>query len=293
MTGHLGAALVAGVLYSEAHPDLDDAVHAGIEGELKRILAGDERWAEPGAGDITVAQLFEPFPGGALQPDPVPLLAQSLALSIDALRQSGHNVIFATLAMRGLTVCPELGTQAVVSGIDCLVQGFADVGGGRVYFGQECGWMQAGAVALPEDAAVPAYRDRQDMVRIVIGELIDSASAHRQGVGGLWHIVNHAAALVDLEDLGYADLARRGFAAHRHHVRLWRALPDLSDELGPKTLNANDPRTAEYWTTGALKRDSALLTHRVKTMYGLSRLTPLVDDPGLVEDAWQAMRFLM
>ena len=41
MAGHLGAAVVAGYFVSEQHPDLDEKVCAGIEGELDRILRGE------------------------------------------------------------------------------------------------------------------------------------------------------------------------------------------------------------------------------------------------------------
>ena len=47
MTGHLGAALIAGCLFREQHRDLDREVHDGIGGELDRIIAGEESWFDP------------------------------------------------------------------------------------------------------------------------------------------------------------------------------------------------------------------------------------------------------
>jgi hypothetical protein len=81
-----------------------------------------------------------------------------------------------------------------------------------------------------------------------------------------------------LFQFGYQDLARKGFAAHHHHVRLWRSLPDVEDELGAVQQAQHDPRTAEYWTTGPLRRDSAMLTHRIKTLYGFFTLAGLIED---------------
>ena len=46
---------------------------------------------------------------------------------------------------------------------------------------------------------------------------------------------------------GFADLARKGLAAHHHHVRLWRSLPNVEEELGPLERAKHDPRTVAYW----------------------------------------------
>ena len=82
------------------------------------------------------------------------------------------------------------------------------------------------------------------MAEVVIDELIRSASLRRQGFGGLFHIINHAAGLVELSRCGYSALARKGWPAHRHHVRLWRSLPDVAEELGALEPAEHDPRNA-------------------------------------------------
>ncbi|MFH1567521.1 MAG: hypothetical protein ABIL09_05915, partial [Gemmatimonadota bacterium] len=49
MAGHLGAAVAAGYLIGERHPDLDGTVAAGIEAELERIIGGESVFS-PGPG---------------------------------------------------------------------------------------------------------------------------------------------------------------------------------------------------------------------------------------------------
>ena len=109
----------------------------------------------------------------------------------------------------------------------------------------------------------------------------------------MFHLINHAAALVDLSTFGYKDLARQGFAAHRNHVRLLRSLPEVEDELGAVVPAGHDPHTPEYWTTGPLKRDSAMLTHRIKTLYGFAILLRLVEDPATRKKAQERFRYMM
>ena len=112
------------------------------------------------------------------------------------------------------------------------------------------------------------------------------------GFGGLWHLINHAAGLVELSRYGYRTLARKGFAAHRQHLRLWRTLPDLSEELGPVRKADEDPRTPKYWA-GMLKRDQARLTHRIKTLYGFFTLLREVDKADKRKRAEEQFLYLM
>ncbi len=294
MAGHLGAAVVAGYLFGEDHHDLDAKVHAGIGKELDRILRGEEAiWFDPRKAGITIPELFEPLPEGRPQKDSIATIAKALSRNIGKTRQSGHNVIFASIALRALHDHPQFATPPVVDGVRKLIEGFNGVVPGRGYYGKGRGWVTGDKVPLPEEDGLPPYADLQAMADVVIGDLIRSATAHRRGFGGLFHVINHAAGLVELAQYGYKELARQGLAAHRHHVRLWRSLPDLQKELGPVKPAAHDPRTPQYWTTGTLRRDSARLTHRIKTLYGFFLLARLVEDPAKRKTAEQKFLYLM
>ena len=294
LAGHLGAAVVAGYFFGEDQPDLDDAVHRGVEKELDRIIRGEESlWFDPQKAGITVADLFRPLPEEAPQAALISTIAEALSRNIGQLRESGHNVIFASIALRAMHDHPVYATPSVVHGIRRLIEGFNEANPGRGYYGKERGWILGDRVSVPENDEFPPYQSEHDMAQVVIDELIATASLRRQGFGGLWHVINHAAALVELSRFGYKELARTGLSAHRQHVRLWRSLPNVEAELGPLTRAEHDPRKPDFWTSGALKRDEARLTHRIKTLYGFNILLQLSEDEQQRKRASEAMLYLM
>ena len=131
------------------------------------------------------------------------------------------------------------------------------------------------------------------MAAAVVDELIASASQHRRGFGGLFHVINHATALTELARFGYTDLAERGLAAHRHHLQLWQSLPDLTAELGELKRAERDPRDPEYWRRDGSSQWSAHLTHRIKTLYGFFSLLRLIEDPAKRKIAEEKFLYLM
>ncbi|MDF1659864.1 MAG: hypothetical protein P1U58_19780, partial [Verrucomicrobiales bacterium] len=112
MAGHLGAGVLAGYYFGELNPNLDPAVFEFVTTDLDRIIAGEEAiWFNPAKSGITIQEMF------SAQPADDPLLAANEASSRIAtalgetmidLRQSGHNVIFGSLALRALADHPDL-----------------------------------------------------------------------------------------------------------------------------------------------------------------------------------------
>jgi hypothetical protein len=299
MAGHLGAALVAGYFIGQDLPDLPASVYGSIEQVLDRIVRGDESlWFDQLALGISIPQLFQPFAFQPAErradlPEMLEPILSALTGNIDSLRQSGHNVIFAALAVRALREHERLGTPDVVVGIQRLIALFNRARPGRGYFGKARGWVQGDEVPLEAKSDFPPYRSQQEMVERVVDELICSGSLRRQGFGGLFHVINHAAALTELARFGYGTLARQGWPAHHLHLRLWRSLPDVEGELGPLRAAQNDPRTPEYWQEKESNQWSAHLTHRVKTMYGLFVLLRFIDSANIREQAAMKFRYLM
>ena len=241
MTGHLGAALVAGYLFSEDRSDLDPIVYRGIETELDRVIRGEEAiWYNAADAGISIDELFEPMPDEQPDPDLIPTIAAALEPNIDRTRQSGHNVIFAALAIRALQSHPQYATPSIVSGIVKLTEGFNNAGPGRGYYGAERGWLGGYQVQLPQEFTPPIYQDLQTMTSVMLDNLTAKAKENTRGFGGLWHLINHCAALIELDRLGYDQLAQKGLAAHHHHLRLWLTLPDVSDEFGPMIFSERD-----------------------------------------------------
>jgi hypothetical protein len=293
MAGHLGAAVVAGYFLGEDQGDFPDEVFRGIEGEIKRVIAGEEAiWWNAKQAGLTPADLFEPLPKEESQPDAIRTIAEALQKNVGETRQSGHNVIFAAIALRALHDHADFATPQTIDGICKLTEGFNTAHAGRGYYGKEKGWLTGSQVKLDPDNAFRPYGSIPEMVDATIRELIATAAVKKQGFGGLWHVINHAAAITEIDRFGYKDLAKQALPAHHQHVRLWRSLPDVESELGAVGKAEHDPRDPAYWR-GMLKRDEARLTHRIKTLYGFYTLRRFVEDDALGTKADDAVLYLM
>jgi hypothetical protein len=294
LAGHLGAAVVAGYFFGEAHPTLDRKVYSGVEKQLDRIISGKESiWYNQKKAGITIPELFKPFPKEKPEKKQIAAIAKALSGNIGTLRQSGHNVIFASIAIRAISDHPEFATPSIIHGIQKLIEGFNRAGPGRGYWGKEKGWITGDKVKLAKDSMFPRYDSFQGMANVVMDDLIHKGSEHRQGFGGMVHITNHAAAITELSAYGFKELAQKGLSAHHHHVRLWRSLPDLTDELGVLKRAKHDPLTPEYWSDHSESQFSAHLTHRIKTLYGFFTLLHFIEDTEKRKKAKEQYLYMM
>ena len=122
-------------------------------------------------------------------------------------------------AHRALKEYPQYATPSIINGIRRLIGGFDQASAGSGYYGREKGRIDGDQVALQDDPSFSPYSSPECMVDVVLDELLETAPERRQGFGGLWHIINHAAALIDLSEYGYPNLAQRGLEAYHRHVR--------------------------------------------------------------------------
>lgn len=296
MAGHLGAAVVAGYFVGEQRPDLDPEVCEGIRGDLERVMNGRSVFGKRMSkhAKLEDSELFAPFPKEKPDESSIDGIAETLEASIEKPRESGHNVIFASIAIRALKEHPEFATPSVVDGIRKLMALFTDSHPGSGYYGSKKGRISGNKVTLPDDDGTPDYADIEGMAQAVLDEMIgQDAAVHRQGYGGLVHVNNHAAAIVDLAQYGYGELVPAAIKSHRRHLRLWRNLPNLAEELGPVPVSKYTPHTTEYWTSGEIPYDRALLTHRVKTMFGFDELVEAIEDDTREKQAYDKLRYLM
>jgi hypothetical protein len=293
MAGHLGAAVAAGYFFGEDQSELPDGVFRGVEGELDRIIAGEEAiWFNAKKVGVTPTQLFSSLPKEEARPETIRSIAEALAGNVGKTRQSGHNVIFASIAIRALHDHPDFATPQAVTGIRKLIEGFKNAHAGRGYYGKQQGWLNGNQVKLQAVDNFPTYRNIHDMVNVTIAELIANASVKKQGFGGLWHIINHAAAITELNRFGYEELANKALPSHHQHVRLWRSLPDVEAELGSVEKADHDPRTVIYWQE-TFKRNQARLTHRIKTLYGFYTIRRFIENESTRQKAEDAFLYLM
>lgn len=293
MAGHLGAAVVAGYFFGEDQSDLPDEVFQGIEGELKRVIAGEEAiWWNAKQAGITPSDLFKPLPQEESNTDAIATIAEALQKNVGETRQSGHNIIFASIAIRALRDHTDFATPSAIDGIRKLTAGFNTAHAGRGYYGQEKKWLNGNQIDLGKDASFRPYASILEMVEVTIQELIATAAVKKQGFGGLWHLINHAAAITEIDRFGYKELAKSALPAHHQHIRLWRSLPDVASELGAVLKADHDPRDPAYWR-GMLKRDEARLTHRIKTLYGFYTLRRYIEAEAQRRKAEDAFLYLM
>ncbi|MCA8985979.1 MAG: hypothetical protein KDA76_20000, partial [Planctomycetaceae bacterium] len=165
MAGHLGAAVVAGYFFGEDQSDLPDEVFRGIEGEIKRVIAGEESfWWNAKKAGVTSADLFEPFPKEESKPDAIKSIADALQNNVGETRQSGHNIIFASLAIRALRDHEDFATPQVIAGIRKLTEGFDNAHAGRGFYGNDKGWLTGNQVKLSPDNNFPKYESIPQMV---------------------------------------------------------------------------------------------------------------------------------
>lgn len=292
LAGHLGAAVTTGYFIGEDLGELDDKVFTGVEAELDRVIAGEEKiWFNTRKTGLTPTDLFKPFPEKETTTT-VNSIDLALRKNVTRARQSGHNVIFASIALRALHDHPEYATPEIVAGIRKLVEGFNGVHPGRGFFGKQKGWLSGNQVKLSSDDGVPRYESLQHMADIMIAEVIATASVRKQGFGGLWHLINHAAGILELERFGYGTTAKMALSGHHQHLRLWGALPDVEDDLGAVVKSDLSPLDPDYWD-GMFKRDEARLTHRIKTLYGFHVLLRAIDDSETRQKASDAFLYLM
>ncbi len=294
MAGHLGAAVVAGYFFGETHPSLPGEVYQGVEKQLDRIIEGDEAiWFDQGKSGLTVKEMFDPFPEERADETQIEEIAKTLAGNIGQLRQSGHNVIFTSIALRGLRDHPEFATPSIVSGITKLIARFDEAVPGRGYWGKQQGWVIGDHLQSKPAPEWPPYESLQAMAERVIELLISMGEQNRRGFGGMVHLVNHAAAITELDAYGFGELAIAGLPAHHRHAELWKSLPDLSKELGPGRPSLRDPLTAAYWNLSIPLQASAQLTHRIKTMYGFFTLLRFIEDESKRRQAEEHYLYLM
>lgn len=202
MAGHLGAAVAAGYFFGEDQSDLPDEVFRGIEGEIKRVIAGEEAiWWNAKQAGVTPADLFKPLSKEAPKPDTIKTISEAFQKNVGETRQSGHNIIFASIAIRALHDHGDFATPQVIAGITKLTEGFNSAHAGRGYYGKEKGWLNGNQVKLAADDTFRRYASIPGMVEVTIKELIATAAVKKQGFGGLWHVINHAAAITEMEAL--------------------------------------------------------------------------------------------
>ncbi len=266
---HWGAGILAGYYLCRDH-SLGKATTSAIKDQLDAVIR-------------TRGEQFLPFT--ADQPDKglIEEVPKALRIAIDGgLRAHGHAVIFASLSMRALRDAPQMAQPKIVSALCDLSHQIAKI--------------------KPQAPIDPTfvYLDSKTMIE----ETLDSLLQFKSLLGrpsirrpNFTHMVTHTEALLNLELMGYGDLAKLGHAGQKTHISSAvpvvessdvdaRTAPTLRTLTQPEFWNdsTNQERWSQPWNQKANPNGHWIAAgHLFKVLYSFHRLIKHVPDRDNIE----------
>ena len=256
---HFGAAVLAAWWFDQDH-NLSPGVSAAMTRQADLLMKKHE-WL-----------FIDPPPGSDGIAAPGELL-DALRPQLGGVHAIGHDVIFTALALRVFELMPELCTRAVVGGLTRLIESCRDFPLTDVASVFDVSGVSADELG---DVDISTARGIANMALVTaVGFEHVYVGLHQGNIG---HIVDHAHALLTLEQLGHNDIvdtARGAFATHAAALQhVWAATADLEEAPDPPPENAD---TIAYWDRDLAWNDWAN-GHAFKYPYALFDLVRLVDD---------------
>jgi hypothetical protein len=261
---HWGAGVIAGY-YLCRDNQLGAETTSAIKKQLDTVIRlRAEQFAELPA-ETADEKLIDDIPA-ALQP----------AME-GGLRAHGHAVIFASLSVKALRDAPQMAQPAIIHGL--------------------CGLSRQIAKLSPQKSvgAEAEYADTQTMIEATFDSL-----ARFKGLLGhptilrpnFTHITTHTEALMNLEMMGYSDLAKAGHAGHRTHISA--PVPEIRPATDPSTVDStletvmsedywndrkNQDRWSKKWKLNANPNGDWIASgHLFKVLYSYHRLIGRIED---------------
>ena len=248
--GHRGAALVA------AHEMcLENKFDQPTTARIVQLF--ELNWAS--------TPLCKPFPEAEANAQQIERVGEALAEAGDALREVGHNAIFAMLAIKAFRLLPSAATPERIAGVCRLIRSFKP-------------WRD---VEPDADVDPPPFAESAAAARYVLREAsaaIDRFVGFGQGFAG--HMLTFGHALIELAAMGDVELAESCRTAFRKYVTVTRRGPDkdarrIADHK-PSDLR---PKDATYWQK---RGDRAVdIGHVFKYPYSYYNLIRRANDPEL------------
>jgi hypothetical protein len=253
--GHRGAAMVAAHLLCEDN-DLSDRARSRIE-ELV-----DLNWSQ--------TSLCDRFPEEEPQPERIQEIGVALSEGAKTLRQVGHNVIFAMLAIKGFRQMPEAATSKRIEGVCRLIRMFTP-------------WRD---VEPDPQVAPPPFDDTSAASRFILREACDAVdrfAGYGQGYAG--HMLTFGQALIELTAMGEVAWAEGCREAFRKYVTVTRLGPEPNARAIPDHPHSSlRPLEAAYWE--ARGDNDVDIGHVFKYPYSCYNLLRRANDPALERD-WE------
>ena len=232
--GHLGAGLIAASWLME-QPEFETAAPA-----LNRLMQGlcedhGELFADRGFKSIS--ELYA-------QP-----ILEALMAGADALSFIGHDVIFATHALRALKSSPHLCDDSLCLDIAQLIQECCRVEpmAGTQWFPDS----RYDVAATADLGDVDDYSSSEELAAFTFSEFSKYRKIFNVPYfrGYMLHHVTHAAALLDLYEMGFVEEFQELKNDHRRHAMFLRRLHNVSDDDWEKTKATDEDHTsAAFWS---------------------------------------------
>jgi hypothetical protein len=260
---HWGAGILAGYYLCRDHPLSAETV-SGIRRQMDTVIE-------------VRAEQFQPMPDGGAENQRIDDIPKALLPAMKGgLRAHGHAVIFASLSTRALRDAPHMARPGI---IDAL-----------------CGLSRQIAKLKPERPmpATEGYSSTQAMIDTTFESLarfqplLGHAEVRRPN---FTHMITHTEALMNLEHMGFGDLARAGHPGHRVHISApVPEVPNSTAEARRATMEkvmsgafwsdtANTGLWKEKWNqTTNPNGDWIASGHLFKVLYSHHRLLSRVQD---------------
>ena len=215
---HWGAGVIAGYYLCKENA-LPGEVIEGIRKQLDTVIQQRPEQFKFLPKDTTDAGLIEEVPKA---------LPQALK---GGLRAHGHAVIFASLSTRALKQVPHMAQPAIIEGLCDLSRQIAKL-----------------KVQAPQNQT--PYPNSQAMIEA----LFDSLARFEPVLGkpgirrpNFTHMTTHTEALMNLEMMGYGELAKSGYAGHRVHISAPVPEVDASAKSSTNPASLETVMSRRYW----------------------------------------------
>ena len=262
LSGHWGASAIS------AHYILNDSIaqkHA-ISSAVRRCIENLV---------ARKASFFRPLPKEQPNPRLLHWVADALDHNVDDLKRTGHNIIYASLAIKALTDRPEMCTHAVVSGICKLTHLFDQEGEGPPDWESR---KQKLNFTMPDEPDIPDFACTATYISFTYDEYLKRPDGH------LLTMLNSA---IELRELGYEELGKRALASHRYKLPIWRRInkPQIpsSRQFASNTLSQNPLCAIDFWKANAFNWQLGHLFKYTHAYFSLSKRLGSVAVSHLVE----------
>ncbi len=217
---HWGACVLAGYYLCRDNP-LGEETTAGIKKQLDTAIQSQ-------------AAQFAPLPEESADKTLIEKVPKALLPALQGgLRAHGHAAIFASLAVRALRDVPQMAQPAIINGL--------------------CGLSRQIARKSPEKRAVSetSYADTQAMIDALFDSLARFKGLLRRPSirrPNFTHMVTHTEALMNLELLGYPDLARAGHLGQQAHIGAPVPEVDPTADASADRASLESVMSEDFWT---------------------------------------------